>query len=323
MHALVACARSSALACALVLASFGISPVTLLAQTTSPTPEPEALVARCDMPVVDLYNPMPGDVLEPGSYMISGLALDPMADDTSSGIDLVSFFLGDRDQGGVSLGTVVPSGGARQADFTLSVTLPSLDPGTTSELEAFAHSSLSGKQTELSLPVMLGPNPSPSTPVADPTNDVVNTNPGVLPETCSTPDAPPPVLATPSPVTTTAAPNVSVPVAKPKTTTSTAPLFGEITGTVSICRGGTEQPISMATIQVQGTSAAGSSDPDGVFAVMRVPAPGTYTVSVSEGGQTATRMYVPVMPGEIIDIGTLVVGADVIAGCGEGLPPTT
>jgi hypothetical protein len=275
------------------------------------------------MPVVDLYNPMPGDVLEPGSYLISGLALDPMADDTSSGIDQVSFFLGDRDQGGVSLGTVVPSNGARQADFSLSVMVPSDDPGKLSQLEAFAHSSLSGKETELSLPIMLGPNPSPSTPMADPTNDTINTNPGVLPETCSAPDAPPPVLATPSPVTSTPAPNVSVPVAKPKASTSTAPLFGEIMGSVTACQGGSEQPVSMATIQVQGTSVTGISDPDGVFAVMQVPAPGTYTVSVSDGGQTATRMYVPVVPGEIIDIGTLVVGADAIAGCGGGLPPTT
>jgi hypothetical protein len=305
----------------LVLGSLGSLPATLFAQTTSPSPQPEALVARCDMPVVDLYNPLPGDVLQPGSYLISGLALDPMADDTSSGIDQVSFFLGDRDQGGVSLGSVVPANGARQADFSLSVTLPNADPGKLSQLEAFAHSSLSGKETELSLPVMLGPNPSPSTPMADATNDIVNTNPGVLPETCSAPDAPPPVLATPSPVTSPVP--VSVPVAKPKTTTSTAPLFGEIMGTVTACQGGSEQPVSTATVQVQGTSATGISDPDGVFAVMQVPAPGTYTVSVSDGGQTATRMYVPVAPGEIIDIGTLEVGADAIAGCGQGLPPST
>jgi hypothetical protein len=320
MRALVACVRSSALASALVLASLAISPVTLLAQTTSPSPQPEALVARCDLPVVDLFNPMPGDVLQPGSYLISGLALDPMADEGSSGIDQVSFFLGDRDQGGVSLGTVVPANGARQADFSLAVTLPSADPGKLSQLEAFAHSSLSGKETELSLPVMLGPSPSPSAPMVNATNDTINTNPGVLPETCSAPDAPPPVLATPSPVTATAPP--SVPVTKPKTTTSTAPLFGEIMGTVTACQGGTEQPISTATVQVQGTSATGVSDPDGVFAVMQVPAPGTYAVSVSDGGQTATRMYVPVAPGEIIDIGTLEVGADAIAGCGEGSPST-
>lgn len=29
------------------------------------------------------------------------------------------------------------------------------------------------------------------------------------------------------------------------------------------------------------------------------------------------------MPGEKIDIGTLQVGADALAGCGEGLPPNT
>jgi hypothetical protein len=321
MHALVARVRSSALASVLMLALSGVSPAILFAQTASPSPQPEELVARCDLPVVDLYNPMPGDVLQPGSYLISGLALDPMADESSSGIDQVSFYLGDRDQGGVSLGMVVPANGARQADFSVSVTLPSADPGKLSQLEAFAHSSLSGKETELSLPVMLGPNPSPSTPMANATNDIVNTNPGVLPDSCSAPDTAPPVLATPSPVTTTAVP--SVPVVKPKTTASTAPLFGTIMGSVTACQGGSEQPLTFVTVQVQGTSAAGVTDQDGVFAVMQVPAPGTYTVSVSEGGQTASRSYVPVAPGEMIDIGTLVVGSDAFAGCGEGLPPST
>jgi hypothetical protein len=320
MRCVTACARSSALALVLVLASSGMWPATLLAQTTSPSPQPEDLVARCDLPVVDLFNPMPGDVLPAGSYLISGMALDPMAEVGTSGIDQVSFFLGDRDQGGVSLGAVVPSNGASQADFSLSVTLPSSDPGKLSQLEAFAHSSLTGKETELSLPVVLGPNPTPSTPVPSVTNNAINTNPGVLPETCSVPDAAPPVVATPAPPNSSASP--SVPVAKPKTTTSTAPLVGEIMGTVTACQGGVEQPVSMVTVQVQGTSATGITDPDGVFAVLQVPAPGTYTVSVSEGGQTATRQYVPVAPGELIDIGTLEVGSDAIAGCGEGLPPT-
>jgi len=76
-------------------------------------------------------------------------------------------------------------------------------------------------------------------------------------------------------------------------------------------------------VQVQGTSATGTTDLNGVFAVLQVPAPGTYTVSVSDGGQTATRMYVPVAPGETIDIGPLQLGADVTSGCGEGLPPNT
>jgi hypothetical protein len=303
----------------LVIGLLGVSPATLFAQQATP---PEALVARCDLPVVDLFNPLPGDVVQPGSeYLISGLALDPMAQGNTSGIDLVSFFLGDRDQGGTSLGTVVPSSGLRQADFTLSVTLPNASPGMPQQLEAFAHSSLSGKETEVSLPIMLGRNPAASSAPANTTANTVNTNPGVLPDTCTAADSLPSLSATPAPATTTSS-GSPLPMPKPSTAQA-APLFGTVVGSVTMCQGGVEQPVTLVTVQVQGTSAVGITDLDGVFAVMQVPAPGMYTISVSQGGQTASRMYVPVAPGETIDVGPLQIGADMVAGCGEGLPPNT
>jgi hypothetical protein len=49
------------------------------------------------------------------------MALDPMAPQGTSGIDQVSFFIGERDQGGLEIGSVVPSSGQRQADFSVSV----------------------------------------------------------------------------------------------------------------------------------------------------------------------------------------------------------
>jgi hypothetical protein len=318
MRCLVTRMRGSALALALISGLLGVPPVTTFAQQG---PAPEVLVARCDLPVVDLFNPLPGDVVQPGTYLISGLALDPMADPTSSGIDQVSFFLGDRDHGGLALGTVVPNSGVRQADFSLTVTLPSSDPGTLQQLEAFARSALSGKETELSTPIMLGEDPNAP---GNPGGDALNTNPGVLPDTCTPADA----LTAPAPTATAttaaAAPAASAtPLApKPATNAVAVPLFATVIGSVSTCRGGVEQPVTMVTVHVQGTSATGITDLDGVFAVSQVPAPGTYTISVSDGGQTATRQYVPVAPGETIDIGPLLIGADIAAGCGEGLPPT-
>jgi carboxypeptidase family protein len=311
----------SVLALALVV---GVLPATVFAQQAPPS---ESLVARCDLPVVDLFNPLPGDVLQPGAYLISGLALDPMAPADSSGIDQVAFFLGDRDQGGLSLGSVVPSAGLRQADFSLTVMLPNGAPDVPQQLEAFAHSALSGKETQVSMPVVLGQPASGAT--ADPSANVVNTNPGVLPDTCGVGDALPSIAPSVAPTATTTgggaappAPTIVPSVGKP-VQGSIAPLFGSIVGTVTDCQGGTEVPVGVARIQVQGTSAGAISDLQGVFAIMQVPAPGTYTVVVSDGQKTATRMYVPVAPGETIDIGTLQLGADVTAGCGEGLPPTT
>ena len=306
MRSLVEGVLATALALSLVSVSY--------AQTAPPS---ETLVARCDLPVVDLFNPLPGDVLQPGSYLISGLALDPMAPGNTSGIDQVAFFLGDRDQGGASLGSVVPSTGQRQADFSVAVTLPGDNPGQPQQLEAFAHSSLTGKETEVSLPIMLGRNGAQARTAANAAANTINTNPGVLPDTCSVGDALPTLGATPAPTSATApalpAPKVG----------SNAVLFGTIVGDVTNCQGGVEEPVTMVTVQVQGTSAAGITDLDGAFQVTQVPAPGTYTVSVSVGGQTVSRMYVPVAPGETIDIGTLQMGTDLTTDCGAGLPPNT
>src|SRR5262249_12293037 len=139
------------------------------------------------LPVVDLFNPNPGAVVPIGDYQISGMAVDPMAPDGTSGIDQVSFFIGNRDLGGVQIGTVVPSSGQRQADFSLTVDIPASDVGKQVLLVAFAHSALSGKETQVSTPVVLGRNPSPTRP--GPTEaDTINTNPGVLPDTCTPTD---------------------------------------------------------------------------------------------------------------------------------------
>src|SRR5262249_49879652 len=153
-----------------------------LAQSTSSQSTSQNLVARCDLPVVDLFNPSPGDMVLPGAYMISGLALDPMSQQ-ASGIDDVSFFLGDRDHGGQLLGSVIPSGGPRMDDFTVSVTVPSAEPGSAQQLQVFAHSALSGKETELSIPITIGSNPSRSGPSAS-APARLNTNPGALPASC-------------------------------------------------------------------------------------------------------------------------------------------
>src|SRR5579859_4504648 len=276
MLSVVRCALVSALVFSLV----GLSSVTLYAQQSTPT---ENLVARCDLPVVDLFNPLPGDVLQPGAYLISGLALDPMASATTSGIDQVAFFLGDRDQGGLPLGSVVPSSGVRQADFSATITLPSASQGV-AQLEVFAHSALTGKETEVALPITVADGSASRSQTA--AGDAINTNPGALPETCEQDQLLPQPAVAPSATPTVAN---SLPLAKPGTAPPT-PLFGEIIGSVTACTGGVEQPVGLVTVKVQGTSATGITDLNGDFAVMQVPAPGTYSISVSDGGQTATRM---------------------------------
>jgi hypothetical protein len=302
MHPIAASTRIQVIVCSLVAGVLGFAPGLALAQNTSPANPQSEMVARCDMPVLDLYNPTPGALVLPGEYTISGVAVDPLAQD-GGGIDQVSFYLGPRDQGGLALGSVAPSGGLHQDDFSLSVQLPNAEPGTQQQLVAYAHSKMSDKTTELSLPIVMGRSGSQVTP-ANPLLNTINTNPGVIPSDCSGSVA----VAVPDVLTGGTAGVTQM--------SSANTLFGTVVGAVTSCANGAEQPASLVTVEVDGTQASGLTDEDGAFALTQVPAPGTYSISVSDNGTTATRMYVPVEPGETIDVGTLELGA-AATGCGD------
>ena len=263
------------------------------------------MVARCDLPVLDLFNPNPGDLVLPGNYLISGVAIDPQAQD-GSGIDQVSFYLGPRDQGGVALGNIVPSGGQHQSDFSLAVDLPNADPGTQQQLVGYAHSALNDRTTQLSIPIVIGRDTSQRA-LSNPFLNTINTNPGVVPSNCAGSSLAP--VSIPN-VLTGVTPGGNQPV------TAAVDLFGTVVGSVSNCQNGAQQPASLVTVQASGTSASALTDEDGAFQLTTVPAPGTYTISVSDGGATAARSYVPVAPGETIDVGTLELGASLL-GCGD------
>ena len=179
MHSMAASARVQRTLAVIFAGVFGLVPGLVSAQSTGA----ENLVARCDLPVVDLFNPTAGDLVLPGSYLISGVALDPLAQQ-GSGIDQVSFYLGRRDQGGLALGSVTPSGGMRQQSFSVAVDLPNADPGTQHQLVAYAHSQLSDKTTELSLPIVMGKDTSHPA-LANPFLNTINTNPGTIPANCA------------------------------------------------------------------------------------------------------------------------------------------
>jgi len=183
--------------------------------------------ASCDAPVLDLSNPNPGDMLGAGGYLIEGTAFDPRAGQ-DSGIDKVSIFLDPRDQGGTDLGQTtpgVPSVALDQAAtpipdaFNLHVTLPALS-GQHS-LVAYAHSSLTGHETAVSVPIILNQDPSKAGIVVGTLSTESNTNPGANPEPCTTPatettaaTAPtaPTAAQAPMPATTAPAPATTNPV---------------------------------------------------------------------------------------------------------------
>ncbi len=166
-----------AFATALILLSLSV-PVGAQQVPTSPT----------DWPVLQLANPAPGDLLMSGDYIVSGTAYDPAAA-TGAGISRVDLFLGSRDAGGIFLGSAVPGedmmqgvtpGSALgQSAFQLKVTVPST-PNGSQAIHAYAYSSVTGRETELSMPVFLSiePTATPSdSTLARPEAQIVRVSP--------------------------------------------------------------------------------------------------------------------------------------------------
>lgn len=114
-------------------------------------------------PVLLLANPNAYDTLNRGPLLVTGVAYDP-ASTSGSGIDQVSFFLDDRDAGGLSLGgTTVP--GTANASlprvYNTVVHIPTSGNGL-HNFVAYARSALTGLETKVSVPVFIGAPPSPT-----------------------------------------------------------------------------------------------------------------------------------------------------------------
>src|SRR3982074_424432 len=105
-------------------AALGLGTLPALAQTTT-----APMATDCSAMHFELANPNPGSMIEPGSMVLQGIALDSRAQGSNTGIDHIDFFLDNRDQGGVNLGIAMPSmpPGLSGADsLELTVTIPTL-----------------------------------------------------------------------------------------------------------------------------------------------------------------------------------------------------
>ena len=102
--------------------------------------------------VLSVGNPQPGDLLPRGKYVMQGLAFDRNAAG-GSGVDRVSVFLEDRDNGGqhladATLGQPTPTG------FSATIDLSKLSG--THTLFVYARSAAGGKETTVNFPVSIG-----------------------------------------------------------------------------------------------------------------------------------------------------------------------
>jgi Big-like domain-containing protein len=195
---------AASLSCTLVLVAFSVLPV---AAQTAPA---SSTVESC--PVLSVGNPNPGDNIKAGGLVISGEAFDP-ASQSGAGISRVDLFLGERDQGGLFLGTAVP--GANATDpraWSVEVTVPS-NFANNIDFAAYAISSVTGSETAVTFPIVVGTLPRPvglitPTPVQTLTANVINNCKTTTAPATSANGAP-----APAPPAATMAPAASAPVA--------------------------------------------------------------------------------------------------------------
>jgi hypothetical protein len=145
---------AACLSCTSVLAALSLMSPSVGAQSA-----PTTTTQSC--PVLSIGNPNPGDTITEGGYVISGQAFDPAAQ-SGAGVSRVDLFLGERDQGGLFLGSALPGTGAggNPEAFNIEVSIPDLGRGV--DFAAYAIG-LNGQETVITFPVFVAPEPTRST----------------------------------------------------------------------------------------------------------------------------------------------------------------
>jgi hypothetical protein len=153
-----------------------------------------------------MLSPSPGALVAPESTLT--LAAFDCHADTGIGVDRVAIFLGTRGEGGLHLGDaqggaptglrVAPATQYGTAGWTLSVPKAVSSMPTTQTLSVYAHSTVSGKETQLTIPIKIeqaaapaqprptAPDPSAATPehvvIVNPPEVVIANPPEVAPD---------------------------------------------------------------------------------------------------------------------------------------------
>jgi hypothetical protein len=184
-----------------VAAALGIGALPALAQTAPMTASGECSGIR-----FELANPDPGSMLQPGGYVLQGVAIDERASQ-GPGIDRIDFFLDSREEGGLNIGTAVPGMGTGPFgpdSFQTTLQLPNMTGGH--DLFAYAHSSFNGAESVISVPIALGEDVSKAfvTPPPDiATEACMVGSVGTVTSTATTPSTTTTTTTTPSSSTTT------------------------------------------------------------------------------------------------------------------------
>ena len=149
-----------------------LSAAAALSLGTLPAFAVQAAPGECSSIQFQLSNPDPGARVEIGNNVIQGIALDVNSPDGVGGVDRVDFFLGNRDSGGVLIGSAIPdteAGPFGPGSFQTTITLP--NQMGAHDLFAYAHDGAAGKDVVISQPISIGESPSQAfamTPPSEP-----------------------------------------------------------------------------------------------------------------------------------------------------------
>jgi hypothetical protein len=188
-----------------VAATLGFGSLPASAQTT-----PASTPGGCSTIDFQLGNPTAGARVETGSSLVQGIAMANDAPSGTNGIDRVDFFLGNRDEGGMIVGSAVPgmtAGPAGPGSFQATLDFPTDQTGG-HDLVAYAHSAITGQQSVISVPIALGEDASKAfvTPPTDITTMCIGS----------------PTSMTTAPSTTTTTTTTTAPSTTTSTTTTTS-----------------------------------------------------------------------------------------------------
>jgi hypothetical protein len=205
-----------------VAAALGVGTLPALAQSAPMG----ASTNDCSAIHFELANPSPGSMIEPGGIVLQGIATDSRAQ-SAPGIDRVDFFLDNRDQGGLGLGSAVPGmvpGPFGPASFQATVSIPNMIGGH--DLFAYAHSSVNGAESVIAVPVAVGEDPVKAGDVG--ATEMQSCMPGSAMTTTTTPTTPSTTTTSPTiPATTT----TTTPAT---TTTTTTPMVAPTSSTITL-----------------------------------------------------------------------------------------
>jgi hypothetical protein len=125
---------------------------------------PVVAVTSNQGPVLRIANPNAGDFVSRGDYWSFGVGFD-QASKQGAGVDAVSYYLEPRDNGGALIGTATPGllGGELGA-YAALLKFPTGAAGG-HNLVAYAHSSVSGQESAVSIPIYVGGSRPTATPI--------------------------------------------------------------------------------------------------------------------------------------------------------------